>query len=56
MTTEVQIPLNLTGFVLVSAVKGYVIAHTDIALSSHLQPFSRIDGSPLGPEITYTFA
>ncbi len=54
LTTEAQVPLNLTGFVLVSPVKGYVIAHTDIALSSHLQPFSRIDGSPLGDQVTAT--
>jgi hypothetical protein len=54
LPSEVQIPLNITGFTLVSPVKGYVIAHTDIALSSHLQPYSRIDGSAMGDQVYAT--
>jgi hypothetical protein len=56
VTSEVQVPLNITGFVLTSPDKGYVVSHTDIVLSSHLQPFSRIDGSSLGPELTVSFS
>jgi len=56
ITTEAQVPLDISGFVLTSPTKGFVLTHTDIALSSHLQPFSRIDGSGLGPELLVTFA
>jgi hypothetical protein len=56
ITTEAQVALDISGFVLVSPEKGYVITHTDLTLSSHLQPFSRIDGSGLGPELTVSFS
>ncbi len=55
ITTEAQLPLQMTGFVLVSPTKGFALTHTDFALSSHLQPFSRVDGSSLGPELTVAF-
>jgi len=51
LTSEVQIPLDMGPFVMVSESKGYVVTHTDIIPSSHLVPFSRIDGSPLGNEV-----
>jgi len=55
ITTETQHPLDISGFVLVSPVKGYLIAHTDFPHSSHLHPFSRIDGSVLGEQLAVTF-
>jgi hypothetical protein len=36
---------NIGGFVMVSPEKGYVVIHTDIVPSTHLSPFSRIDGT-----------
>lgn len=56
MASEAQLPLDITGFVLTSPVKGYALTHTDLTLSTHLQPFSRTDGSSLGPELDVTFA
>lgn len=56
VTSEAQLPLDITGFVLTSPVQGYALTHTDLLLSSHLQPFSRTDGSSLGPELDVTFA
>ncbi len=56
ITSEQQIALDFSGFVLTSPFKGFVLTHTDIALSSHLQPFSRIDGSPLGTELWISLA
>jgi len=55
VTTEAQIPLDISAFVLVSPVKGYVVAHTDFPHSSHLHAFSRIDGSMLGDQLAVTF-
>jgi hypothetical protein len=55
ITTEMQNLLDISGFVLVSPVKGYLITHSDFPHSSHLQPFSRIDGSGLGDQLTATF-
>lgn len=51
LTSESQIPLDMGPFVMVSESKGYVVIHTDIIPSSHLVPFSRLDGSPLGNEV-----
>lgn len=56
LTSEAQLPLDITGFVLTSPVRGYALTHTDLTLSTHLQPFSRTDGSSLGPELDVTFA
>ncbi|MCP3978549.1 MAG: hypothetical protein GY716_04330 [bacterium] len=56
LTSEAQLALNITGFVLTSPVKGYALTHTDLLLSSHLQPFNRADGSILKPELDVTFA
>ena len=54
LTTEAQIPLHMGPFVMVSEIKGYVVTHTDIVLSSHLVPFSRITGEALGGETYMT--
>ena len=51
ITSEVQIPLDMGPVVMVSQTKGYVVVHTDIVESSHLVPFSRIDGSRLGDDV-----
>jgi DNA-binding beta-propeller fold protein YncE len=46
LTTEGKLGGHADCFVLVSPTKGYAITHTDLTLSSHLTPFSRVDGSP----------
>lgn len=56
VTRESQVPLDIGPFALTSPERGYVVTHTDFALSSHLQPFSRIDGSGLGQELTVSFS
>ena len=54
LTSELQIPAAQMGtFILVSPEKGYVINHTDIALSSHLMSFTRPEGLPL-EEVMFT--
>jgi hypothetical protein len=55
VTSEAIVGPDITAFVLVSEEKGYLLAHTDFALSSHLTAFSRIDGSTMG-EIFVTFS
>lgn len=45
LTTEGQLGGDTDCFVLVSPTKGYAVTHTDLLLSSHLTPFSRLDGS-----------
>lgn len=46
---------DIGGFLFVSPTRGYVINHTDFALSSHLDAFSRPDGAFL-EELHVTFA
>jgi hypothetical protein len=55
VTSEAIVGPDITAFILVSEEKGYLLAHTDFALSSHLTAFSRIDGSTMG-EIFVTFS
>jgi hypothetical protein len=55
ITSEAILGGDLTGFVLVAPTRGYVLTHTDFALSSHLTAFSRIDGSHQGEKFV-TFA
>ena len=47
--------LEISGFVLVSEEKGYVISHTDFAESSHLASFRRSDGVAI-EEIHVTYS
>jgi hypothetical protein len=47
VATEAEFALQMGPFAMVSETKGYLITHTDIAISSHLAAFSRIDGSRL---------
>lgn len=51
--SEADAGVDLGGFVMTSADKGYVVGHTDIVASSHLAPFSR-SGGP-GPQIMMSF-
>lgn len=55
ITSEAILGGDLTGFVLVSSTRGYVLTHTDLLLSSHLTAFSRLDGSHQGEKFV-TFA
>ena len=54
VTSELILGGDLTGFVMVSPERGYVVTHTDLTLSSHLTAFSRVDGSHQG-EMFVTF-
>jgi DNA-binding beta-propeller fold protein YncE len=54
LTSESQLGGHADCFVLVSPTKGYAVTHTDWTLSSHLTPFSRLDGS-IDDEIFATY-
>jgi hypothetical protein len=45
VVSEASVIGNIGGFEMVSPEKGYVVFHTDIVPSTHLVPFSRIDGT-----------
>jgi CorA-like Mg2+ transporter protein len=47
LVSEEALSVDVGGFVLVSATRGYYIGHTDIIPSSHLTSFSRPDGTRL---------
>lgn len=51
--SERQHGADLGGFVMTSAEEGFLVFHTDIAPSTHLQPFTIEHGVPPGPEIFF---
>jgi hypothetical protein len=56
ITTESSLQtLDLSGFVLVSADKGFIVTHTEIVESSHVTGFSRQTGTPVSQIYTTLF-